>query len=157
MGRELIVLWSGRHRRDRWQDLVDEYASRLRSMRLRDQQVRSRREGSDEVRRRSEGKSLLGALPPKAWVVALDSGGRMLPSLAFSDRLMELEANWPHPVAFVIGSDVGLDEAVLDRSNEVLSLGPMTLPHELARLVLYEQIYRATTIRTGSNYHRSKR
>ena len=155
MALELIVLWSGRHRRSRWQDLITDYASRVDTMvRLRDRQVRSRRDGSDKERRLREGEALIAALPRDAWVIALDGTGRLLSSEAFAERLTELENDWPHAVVFVIGSDVGLHEAVLARSNEVLSLGPMTLPHELARLVLYEQIYRAATIRGGINYHR---
>ena len=155
MALELIVLWSGRHRRSRWQDLVADYASRVDTMvRLRDRQVRLRRGGSDRERRLREGKALIAALPEDGWVIALDAAGRQLSSEAFAERLTELENGWPHAVVFVIGSDVGLDEAVLARSNEVLSLGPMTLPHELARLVLYEQIYRAATIRSGTSYHR---
>lgn len=155
MARELIVLWSGRHRRSRWQELVADYAARLDPLvRVRDQQVRSRRDGTEKERRRTEGEALIAALPKLGWVIALDSSGRMLSSEAFSDRLRELESDWPHAVIFVIGSDVGLHEAVVERANEVLSLGPMTFPHELARVVLYEQIYRAATIRSGINYHR---
>ena len=70
------------------------------------------------------------------------------------ERLRWLEETWPHAVVFALGSDVGLAREVLQRADEKLSLGPMTLPHELARLVLYEQIYRAATIRSGINYHR---
>ncbi len=78
----------------------------------------------------------------------------MLDSEAFAERLRRLEETWPHALVFVLGSDLGLARDVLDRANEKLSLGPMTLPHELARLVLYEQIYRAATIRSGIKYHR---
>jgi 23S rRNA (pseudouridine1915-N3)-methyltransferase len=87
-------------------------------------------------------------------VVALDPGGKMLDSEAFAERLRQLAETWPHAVVFALGSDVGLAREVLERADDKLSLGPMTLPHELARLVLYEQIYRAATIRSGINYHR---
>ena len=65
----------------------------------------------------------------------------------------ELES-WPHAVSFLVGSDLGLSPAVLEAATLQLSLGPMTLPHELARLVLYEQLYRAFAIRHGIKYHR---
>ena len=72
----------------------------------------------------------------------------------FAEWLERIDRDWPHPVVFVLGSDLGLGAAVRRACRETLSLGPMTLPHELARLVLYEQIYRALCIRAGIKYHR---
>jgi 23S rRNA (pseudouridine1915-N3)-methyltransferase len=155
MSREIVILWAGRHRRSRFEEAIAEYRQRLEpSLRVTDRWVRSKATGEDAERRRAEGQALLEALPPRSWVIALDPGGRMLDSEAFAERLGRLEETWPHAVAFVLGSDLGLARDVLDRAREKLSLGPMTLPHELARLVLYEQIYRAVTIRSGINYHR---
>jgi 23S rRNA (pseudouridine1915-N3)-methyltransferase len=122
--------------------------------RVTDHLVRARAGGSDSERRRHEGVALLAALPAQAWPIALDPRGRSLSSEKFAERLQWLEDNWPHAVVFVLGSDVGLDSGVREAAKEVLSFGPMTLPHELARVVLYEQIYRAMTIRKGINYHR---
>ena len=75
-------------------------------------------------------------------------------SEGFSRRLQSLRSEWPHPVVFVLGSDLGLGDSFLERARERLSLGKMTLPHNLARLVLYEQIYRALSITAGMKYHR---
>jgi 23S rRNA (pseudouridine1915-N3)-methyltransferase len=61
---------------------------------------------------------------------------------------------WTGDLVFVIGSDLGLDQVVLEQARTRLSLGPMTLPHELARLVLYEQLYRGIGITAGIKYHR---
>ena len=72
----------------------------------------------------------------------------------FAEWLERIERDWPHPLVFVLGSDLGLGARVRDACRETLSFGPMTLPHELARLVLYEQIYRALCIRAGIKYHR---
>ena len=65
-----------------------------------------------------------------------------------------LQRDWPHPVVFILGSDLGLAPSVSKACRESLSLGPMTLPHELARLVLYEQLYRALSIQARIKYHR---
>ena len=155
MSREIVIVWASRHRRGRFDEAIAEYRQRLEpTLRITDRHVRSRVAGDDAERRRAEGEALLQALPPRSWVIALDAGGRMLDSEAFAEKLGRLEETWPHAVAFVLGSDLGLAQDVLDRAREKLSLGPMTLPHELARLVLYEQIYRAATIRSGINYHR---
>ena len=88
------------------------------------------------------------------WIVALDSRGEMLDSGQLAERLARLRNEWPHPIAFVIGSDLGLDRAVLDAARWTLSLGRLTLSHELARVVLYEQLYRTLTIEAGMSYHR---
>ena len=68
--------------------------------------------------------------------------------------LKRLQTDWPHPIAFLLGSDLGLDDGVRAAAREQLSLGPLTLAHELARLVLYEQIYRGFCITAGIKYHR---
>ncbi len=75
-------------------------------------------------------------------------------STVLARELQAIERDWPHPVAFVIGSDLGLDLAVTRAARMVLSFGPMTLGHELARLVLYEQLYRSVSLARGIKYHR---
>ena len=155
MGRELVIIWAGRHRRDRFDESIKDYQRRIRGhVPITDRWIKSRRSGDDERRKKDEGEALLAALPATSWVVAMDGGGRALTSRGFSDHLESLQERWPHAVVFALGSDLGLDPLVLERANEVLSLGPMTLAHELARLVLYEQIYRAMAIRSSINYHR---
>lgn len=155
MGRELIVVWAGRHQRDEWESLCERYRRRISRLReVRDMAVRVARKGSDEARLEAEAEALLGALPDPCWTIALDRRGRSLGSRELSQRLQTLARDWPHAVAFLVGSDLGLSETVLEHSRERLSFGRLTLPHELARLVLYEQIYRALSIPAGIKYHR---
>jgi 23S rRNA (pseudouridine1915-N3)-methyltransferase len=155
MSRDLVILWVSRHRRSRFEAAIEDYRRRVEPvLRIADRHLRARLGAGDPERRRGEGESMLEALPARSWLIALDPGGRMIDSEGFAGRLRWLEESWPHPVVFALGSDLGLAPEVLERANETLSLGPMTLPHELARLVLYEQIYRAATIRSGIKYHR---
>jgi 23S rRNA (pseudouridine1915-N3)-methyltransferase len=122
---------------------------------VREVAVRARRGGGGGGdRRRAEGEALLSALPDPVWLVAVDPRGAARTSEAFAAELARLKREWPHPVAFALGSDEGLAPAVCERARQVLSLGPMTLSHELARLVLYEQLYRALAIAAGSKYPR---
>ena len=121
---------------------------------MRDLPVRARTAADDPTRQRAEGQALLAALPQPSWAIALDSRGETPDSVELAGRLARLKAEWPHPVAFLIGSDLGLDRAVLDAARGVLSLGRLTLSHELARLVLYEQLFRALSIEAGMSYHR---
>ncbi|HEX6862023.1 MAG TPA: 23S rRNA (pseudouridine(1915)-N(3))-methyltransferase RlmH [Thermoanaerobaculia bacterium] len=155
MARELVVLWAGRHQRSHWEEICASYRKRIGHLAtVRDVPVRARAGAEDPQRRKIEGQALLAAVPPSAWTFALDSRGEALSSEQLAARLTRLKAEWPHPVAFLIGSDLGLDPAVTDAARFVLSFGPMTLSHELARVVLYEQLYRALSIEAGMSYHR---
>ena len=92
-------------------------------------------------------------IPEASRVVALTERGESWTS----SQLAELVGRWEmegRDVTFVIGDADGLPDDVLDRAERRWSLGPLTLPHELARVVLYEQLYRAHTIRRGEKYHR---
>jgi 23S rRNA (pseudouridine1915-N3)-methyltransferase len=155
MGRELVVLWAGRHQRSNWEEICESYRKRIaRLAPVRDVPVRARAAADDPQRLKAEGQALLAALPAPAWAFALDSRGEKLTSELFAERLARLKEEWAHPVAFLIGSDLGLDRTVLDEARTVLSLGPLTLSHELARVVLYEQLFRALSIEAGMSYHR---
>ncbi len=103
-----------------------------------------------------DGADLLGAMPDRAFVVALDHGGQAPDSAGFA-RLVERWLGLGRSVCFVIGGADGLDERVLARADFVLSLGSLTWPHLLARVMLAEQIYRAWTIASGHPYHRAGR
>ena len=84
-------------------------------------------------------------------VVALDVDGRHHTSLQFADWLQRLTQGGP--AACVIGGSLGLDERIKERADERLSLSPLTLPHQLARVVLAEQLFRALKIARGERYH----
>ena len=106
-----------------------------------------------DARKLKEGEALLARLKAGDLVVCLDERGRTYDSAGFSRELrgwLEAPAGAP---AFIIGGPFGLSEAVLARAAVRLSLGPMTLPHELARVVLLEQLYRAATIMKNIPYH----
>jgi len=155
VARELLIVWAGRHHRSGWEEICTDYRRRIvRWVPVRDVPVRARAAADDPQRQRAEGQALLAASPDPVWTVALDSRGEMLDSGQLAERLARLRSEWPHPIAFVIGSDLGLDRVVLDAARWTLSLGRLTLSHELARVVLYEQLYRALTIEAGMSYHR---
>lgn len=100
-----------------------------------------------------EGARLLAAVPKGALLVALCVEGKQQTTEAFSAMLEEAALHGTPAVAFAIGSSFGLGPAV-KAAGQKLSLSGMTLPHQLARLVLTEQIYRAMMIRGGSRYHK---
>jgi 23S rRNA (pseudouridine1915-N3)-methyltransferase len=96
-----------------------------------------------------EDQSVEGRVPDRSYVVLLASDGRAYDSVAFSEWL-ERRRQSAQDLCFVIGGPRGLD---LDKCDERVSFGPMTLPHQLARVVLLEQLYRAHKILAGEPYH----
>lgn len=152
-GNELLVVWAGRHQRPVWEQICADYRKRIG--RLAPVAVKAKSGAGDPQRRREEGRAILAALAPATWTIALDVAGQAVSSGELARRLARLRADWPHPVAFLIGSDLGLDPAVLAAARERLSLSPLTLSHELARVVLYEQLFRALSIAAGMSYHRA--
>ncbi|MEA3249503.1 MAG: 23S rRNA (pseudouridine(1915)-N(3))-methyltransferase RlmH [Patescibacteria group bacterium] len=108
---------------------------------------------SDEEAMRREGERLLGRVADGAFVAALDRGGKQMSSEAFA-KFIETTGADGTEIVFIIGGAAGLHADVLSRANQKLSLSEMTLPHEMARTVLLEQIYRAMQILKGGKYHR---
>ncbi|MEN8374427.1 MAG: 23S rRNA (pseudouridine(1915)-N(3))-methyltransferase RlmH [Gemmatimonadota bacterium] len=111
------------------------------------------RRSSTDVRE-AEGARILDRLPEHAEVIALTRQGLAWSSRDLARHLDERRLSGQEGSAFVIGGADGLASAVLERARVRLSLSPMTLPHDLARLVLMEQLYRAGTILRGEPYHK---
>ena len=135
-------------------ELFARYSARLRPP-LGVTEVSEARGSAAEIRRREAGP-LLAALPPQAFAVALDLGGRT----PDSETLAMLLARWlesGRPVCFLIGGVEGLDASVITRADYVLSLGRLTWPHLLVRTMLAEQLFRARAIAAGHPYHRAGR
>jgi 23S rRNA (pseudouridine1915-N3)-methyltransferase len=101
-----------------------------------------------------EGESLTRKIPPKDYLVALDRGGESLDSEELARCLEHLSRREQGGVCFVIGGPLGLSRNVIERAPKILSLSRMTLTHEMTRLLLLEQLYRAMTILKGEKYHK---
>ena len=134
--------------------LFARYNARLRP-KLAVTEITEARGSPAEVKRR-EGAGLLASVPPAAFAVALDSAGQA----PDSPGLARLLASWREAgrsPCFLVGGAEGLDGTVLARADHALSLGPMTWPHLLVRVMLAEQLYRAQAILAGHPYHRQGR
>ena len=145
----------GRVKEPHWRAACDEYLKRLRSYATMDiVEVSDRDLGTDPGRAvAAEGVDLLRALPDGSYVVVLDLGGTQRTSEQFSEDLAALMVRGRSDITFVIGGSAGLAPEVLARADVVLALSKMTLPHQLARVVLLEQIYRAFRIMRNEPYH----
>ena len=106
------------------------------------------------TRKDEEAALILAALPSGATPVALDERGRALDSRAFADRIAGWRDSGVRDLGIAIGGADGLGDAVLERADLRLAFGAMTWPHQVVRILLAEQVYRAVTILSGHPYHR---
>lgn len=133
-------------------ELYESRAARYWPLDVREVKEETARGAPADVVRQKEGERL-NARTDGAAIVACDERGRQMPSDQFAKFLQDARER-ARDIAFIIGGAYGLADAVRDRAHTRLSLAPWTLPHELARLVLAEQLYRAGTIVRGEPYHK---
>lgn len=152
MGLRYTVLAVGKLRRGFYRSGCDHYLERLRPHATVDVIELKEARGDAAKVREVEGSMLLDRA--QGWLIALDERGTRLRSADVAERLEALATRGESRVCFAIGGAEGLSEAVRAQASETWRLSDLTLPHELARLVLLEQLYRAETIRAGHPYHR---
>ena len=115
---------------------------------------RGRQASDDASIMRAQSARLGAAIPDRGYTIVLDERGETLDSLKFARWLERLTIDSPYGVTFVIGGDVGIDDSVRNRADKLLALSKMTLPHQFARVLLLEQIYRACTLMRNIAYHK---
>ena len=151
----------GKLREKAFRTMADEYLKRLsrygryREVELPDlpEPVNSSPALEEQVKER-EGAAILRTVHPGAYVIALTIGGRQWDSPGFARHLEELSLQGHSDVQFIIGGSLGLHASVTAVAREELSFSPMTFPHQLARVMLLEQLYRAARITAGERYHK---
>lgn len=129
-------------------------AGRKLSLTFAEREIVESRAGDTTRRKTEEAAALLAALPPGAVLVALDEGGRSLDSRALAERIARWRDDGVPELVFALGGPDGHGEALMARAALRLAFGTMTWPHQLARIMLTEQLYRAVTILSGHPYHR---
>ena len=108
----------------------------------------------EEQVKAKEGEKILKKIPDDAFVVALCIDGKMLSSEELADFFEKKTVSGVSSIAFVIGGSLGLSKAVIDRADYKLSFSKMTFPHQLMRMILMEQVYRAFRIIKNEPYHK---
>ena len=101
-----------------------------------------------------EADVILSRIPKGAWFCVWTPEGKTLSSEAFAGKLREVKLSGKSSACFLIGSSFGIAPRVKERADLKLSMGPMTFPHHLARVMVLEQLYRAEAIQAGSKYHK---
>jgi 23S rRNA (pseudouridine1915-N3)-methyltransferase len=140
---------------------IDEYAKRLSAYAKLDMVEVAEEHARDpvseaeaEIIKNKEGERILKRIHPDAYVIALAIDGKSMSSEQLSAHLDRLGTYGTNRIAFVIGGSYGLSGEVLQRADLLLSFSKMTFPHQLMRLILFEQIYRAFKISRGETYHK---
>jgi 23S rRNA (pseudouridine1915-N3)-methyltransferase len=140
---------------------IDEYAKRLSAYAkieiIEVSDEKAPEELSDhemELIKQKEGERILAKIAPDTYVIALAIDGKMRSSEEFAKHLDQLATYGQSKIAFIIGGSLGLSKQVMQRADEALSFSKMTFPHQLMRLILLEQVYRAFRINRGEPYHK---
>jgi 23S rRNA (pseudouridine1915-N3)-methyltransferase len=151
-------IWGGSHADVELGEAAERYLSRIRHFFpvevVEVASERGRQRQSDVAIMRAQSARLLASIPERGHTVVLDERGQLLDSLKFARWIERLTIDSPHGVNFVVGGDVGFDDTVRKRADKLLALSPMTLPHQFARVILLEQIYRACTLMRNIPYHK---
>lgn len=149
---ELVVINVGKLADQGFRRGAERYAAMMcGEWRVRLEAVPASRNRVVTARVKEEGEALLRRVPKGSTAIALDSSGESLDSHGFGQMLAQLKDSGRKP-AFLLGGAHGLDRSVLDAAGKRLSLSRLTLPHELAVVVLLEQIYRASALYAGKAY-----
>lgn len=101
-----------------------------------------------------EAEDILSRIPKGAWFCVFTPEGKELSSEAFAKKMGDVKLSGKSSVCFLIGSSFGMAPRVKEKADFRLSMGPMTFPHHLARIMVLEQLYRAEAIQAGSRYHK---
>lgn len=155
------VICIGKLKETYWQDAIKEYSKRLSRftkldiVELKEYKLRDNPSLKDELEVKiQEAEAILKVIKDNTYVITLEIKGRALTSEELADKMEDLALSGKSDIAFVIGGSLGLGEKVLNRSDFRLSFSKMTFPHQMMRVILFEQIYRSFKINRNETYHK---
>ena len=153
----ITVVAVGKLKERFWADACAEYLKRLKAYAKVEVKeiadIDPAKAGGVDAARDREGSAVLAAIPEQSHAILLAIEGKERSSEGLARRLDSLALAGTSDLTFIVGGSDGVSDAVRTRANEQLSFGPITLPHNLARVVLLEQVYRAFKISRGEPYH----
>ena len=155
------ILCVGKMKEKAYRQMADEYLKRLsRYGKYEETEIpdlpepAGAGEALEEQLKAKEGEAILAKIRPGDRVIAMTISGKRRSSEELAKHLEEMKVGGVGRTVFVIGGSLGLGKNVLERADEELSMSPMTFPHQLARVMLLEQLYRAEKINAGERYHK---
>ena len=155
-----VILCVGKMKEKPYREMADEYLKRLsrfgkfEEIEVPDLPENTGSSALEEQVKAKEGETLRSRIRPGDRVIALTIPGKKTDSLGLARHLQELRVSGVSRIVFVIGGSLGLGNNLLARADEEMSMSPMTFPHQLARVMLLEQLYRTEKILAGERYHK---
>ena len=155
-----VILCVGKMKEKPYREMADEYLKRLsrfgkfEEIEVSDLPENTGSSALEEQVKAREGEALLSRIRTGDRVIALTIPGKKTDSLGLARHLQELRVSGVSRIVFVIGGSLGLGNNLLARADEEMSMSPMTFPHQLARVMLLEQLYRTEKIIAGERYHK---
>ena len=156
----ISIICAGKIKEKYFTSAIDEYKNRLGRfakldiIEIPDEKIPDNAsEKEEELIKQKEGKAMLSKIKSGAYVVAKCIEGKELSSEEIAHKISEISMHSSH-IVFIIGGSLGLSDEVKSRADLKLSFGPITLPHQLMRVVMLEQIYRAFKINNNESYHK---
>ena len=144
------IICIGKLKEKYWTEAIQEYAKRL----SRFCTLEKASAAEEALVKQEEGREILKAIKPGTYVITLEILGKTLDSPQLADKLAQLALEGKSNLAFVIGGSLGLSDEVSKRADFKLSFSKMTFPHQMMRVILLEQIYRAFKINRNETYHK---
>ena len=155
------IICTGKIKENYLKDAITEYSKRLSKycnlniIELQDEKLPNNLNGTlEESIKQKECKNVIAHLKRESYIICLDLKGKELSSEQFSKKIEEISLNLNSSITFIIGGTLGLTNEILNISNESICFSKMTFPHQLIRVFLLEQIFRAFKISKGETYHR---
>ena len=157
----ITVICIGKLKEKYWTAAIDEYSKRLKSycsldiIELKEARLPDKAGPAEELAvKEAEGEEILKKIKDNQYVITLEVKGKMLSSERLAEKMETLAIDGQSNVVFVIGGSLGLSGAVSKRANLKLSFSEMTFPHQMMRVILLEQVYRAFKINRNEAYHK---
>lgn len=157
----ITVICIGKLKEKYWTAAIDEYSKRLKGycsldiIELKEARLPDKAGPAEELAvKEAEGEEILKKIKDNQYVITLEVKGKMLSSEKLAEKMGTLAIDGQSNVVFVIGGSLGLSAAVSKRANFKLSFSEMTFPHQMMRVILLEQVYRAFKINRNEAYHK---
>ena len=147
----------GRIKEKAMKSLIDEYLKRISAyskISVTEVDDEPNRANMDEAVKNTEGERILKQIKKDSYVILLDLQGKMISSEKLAEKITEINTYHSSDITFVIGGSLGVSPKVIERADFRLKISDMTFPHNLARLIILEQIYRSYKINSGEPYHK---
>ena len=155
------IICIGKIKENFFKEAIDEYSKRLSKycnlniLELPDEKIPNNASEKEVIAiKEKEGQNILNNIKNSSYVICMDLKGKQFSSEEFSEKLNNISLNFNSTINFIIGGSLGLAKNVLDIADELISFSRMTFPHQLFRIILLEQIYRAFKISNNEAYHK---